>query len=94
MDLAEAFKYGPVYLDRIRTMTSYPFWPNVMDSMALLQNNICYKSREVILTTPLWFSNIFKMPVNRKWHDKGIMVVGDLPDGIYNVQPLESINET
>ena len=37
MDLRDAFKYGPVYLDRTRETTDNPFWLNVIYSMYQLQ---------------------------------------------------------
>ena len=93
MDLGDAFKYGPDYLTRTRETTNNQFWLNVVDRMYLLQTSNCYRSREVILTTPLWYSNIFNMQINRQWHDKGIMVVGYVLNDIHNIQTLEEINE-
>ena len=93
MDLGDAFKYGPDYLTRTRETTNNQCWLNVVDRMYLLQTSNCYRSREVILTTPLWYSNIFNMQINRQWHDKGIMAVGYVLNDIHNIQTLEEINE-
>ena len=58
----------------------------------MLQTNDCYKDKDVILTTLLWYNNSFQLQLNRQWLVKGIIVVGDLLDEHHNIQPLEFIN--
>ena len=58
----------------------------------MLQTNDCYKDKDVILTTLLWYNNSFQLQLNRQWLVKGIIVVGDLLDEHHSIQPLEFIN--
>ena len=42
----------------------------------------------------LWINDKFKLQINPPWHEKGIMVVGDLINEFFNILPPNTINET
>ena len=63
--------------DQIKEMTSDPFRLDVIQSLALLQHSNCFKEKELLLSTPLWYNSHFKLQINPQWHEKGIMVLGD-----------------
>ena len=54
LELNDAFKYGPVYLDRIIETTSNKFWVDVIKSTQMLWQSNAVSDRDVICNTPLW----------------------------------------
>ena len=83
MDFSDIFKYGPDYLERTKETTCNPFWLGVVNGVQLLQNSYCFKDKEVIQTTLLWYNNMFQLQINRQWHDEGLLVIGDLLPKFY-----------
>ena len=76
-ELTDAFKFGPVYLERIIEATSNRFWIDVIKSTQMLWQSNAVSDREVICNTPLWLHEAFKLPIKREWIDKGINSIAD-----------------
>ena len=77
IELNDAFKYGPIYLERIIITTSNTFWVDVIKSTQMLWQSNAVSDREVICNTPLWLHDSFKLPIKREWNDKGINSIAD-----------------
>ena len=71
MDFSDMFKYGPDYLGRTKETTCNPFWLGVVNGIQILQNKHCFKDKEVIQTTLLWYNTCF----NSKLIDSGMTKV-------------------
>ena len=76
-ELSDAFKFGPLYLDRIIETTSNKFWIDVIKSTQMLWQSNAINDREVICNTPLWLHESFKTPIKREWLDRGINSIAD-----------------
>ena len=76
-ELSDAFKFGPLYLDRIIETTSNKFWIDVIKSTQMLWQSNAINDRDVICNTPLWLHESFKTPIKREWLDRGINSIAD-----------------
>ena len=80
------FKISDTILSKL---ISYPHLSTLNISLIAY---FCCRHVTAIRATPLWYSYIPRLQLNRHWHDKGSLVFDDLPDGILNVLSLEAIN--
>ena len=93
IELSDAFKYGPIYLDRIIETTSNKFWVDVIKSTQMLWQSNAIFDREVICNTPLWLHDAFKLPIKREWIEKGINSIADFLSPTKTTLTMENFTE-
>ena len=93
IELSDAFKYGPIYLDRIIETTSNKFWVVFIKSTQMLWQSNAIFDREVICNTPLWLHDSFKLPIKREWIEKGINSIADFLSPTKTTLTMENFTE-
>ena len=93
IELSDAFKYGPIYLERIIETTSNKFWVDVIKSTQMLWQSNAIFDREVICNTPLWLHDSFKLPIKREWIEKGINSIADFLSPTKTTLTMEELTE-
>ena len=75
-------------------MTENKFWKDVIKSLVSLWHSEISLDKDIILNTPLWYSNQLQLPSRRDWLNKGVTTVADLISPFRVMLLIEVLGDT